>query len=438
MSEDLFSAAAGQARKQTAPLAERLRPRRLDEVIGQQHLLGPEGMLRRMLEAKQLRSLILWGPPGSGKTTIARLLADAAGVELCALSAVLSGVKDIREAVAAARQRLGQRGQRTALFVDEIHRFNKAQQDALLPHVEDGTVILIGATTENPSFEVNAPLLSRARVLVLQALDEEAMQALIDRALQHEHGLPGRELSPEARAALVGLGDADGRRLLGTLELAADLAAEGERIDISHIEQAAQNKWIRHDQNGEDHYNVVSALIKCLRDSDPDAALYWCMRMVEAGEDPMFIARRLVIFAAEDIGLADPQALLIANGVKDSVHFVGMPEARIPLAMACTYLATAPKSKASYRAMHAAIEDVHRQGALPVPLNLRNAPTGLMKNLGYGQGYVDAHKDPAAASAQAHWPEGMQPGRYYHPTANGREQRLREWMGRGKQGDDDA
>jgi len=433
MTNDLFAAAAQADAPTRAPLPERMRPQTLDEVVGQDHLLAPGKLLREMVQAGQLRSLILWGPPGCGKTTLARLLAEATGAELIAVSAVLAGVKELRAAIAEAETHWNQNRRRCVLFVDEIHRFNKAQQDALLPHVEDGSIVLIGATTENPSFEVNSALLSRSRVAVLQGLDEAALSVLLERSLQQDAALAGCELDAPARQVLLNACDADARRMLGALELASELTVAGEQagaprhINAAHVEQALQQKWLRYDRAGESHYDLASAMIKSLRDSDPDAALYWCFRMIEAGEDPMFVVRRLVIFASEDIGNADPRALQMAVAVKDSVQFVGLPEARIPLAQACTYLATAPKSKASYKAMHAAIADIRAHGDLPVPMVLRNAPTKLMQELGYGADYIDAHKDPAGAAAQQHRPEAVQNNRYYTPTANGYEGRLQAW-----------
>lgn len=434
MSKDLFAAAAATDADQRAPLPERMRPQKLADVVGQDHLLAPGKLLHEMVQAGQLRSLVLWGPPGCGKTTLARLLAQAIGAELIALSAVLAGVKELRAAIAQSAASWEQHRRRSVLFVDEIHRFNKAQQDALLPHVEDGSLVLIGATTENPSFEVISALLSRSRVAVLHGLNESALGLLVQRALENDAALAACELTTGARQMLIGASDADARRLLGALELAAELARNEAAtntpciVDTPHVEQALQQKWHRYDRAGDSHYDLASAMIKCLRDSDPDAALYWCFRMIEAGEDPLFVVRRLVIFAAEDIGNADPRALQIALAVKDSVQFVGLPEGKIPLAQACTYLATAPKSKASYNAMHAALADVKNAGDLPVPLVLRNAPTGLMKDIGYGAGYIDAHKDPQGAAQQQHRPAELEQNRYYTPTDNGYERVLSERM----------
>ncbi len=433
MTTDLFAAAAQADTQTRAPLPERMRPKTLDDVVGQDHLLAPGKLLREMVQAGQLRSLILWGPPGCGKTTLARLLAEATDADLIAVSAVLAGVKELRAAIVQAESSWNQNRRRSVLFVDEIHRFNKAQQDALLPHVEDGSIVLIGATTENPSFEVISALLSRSRVAVLHGLDEAALNALLDRSLAQDAALADCRLDDAARQMLVNACDADARRMLGALELAAELAGAGSEeggervISPAQVEQALQQKWLRYDRAGDSHYDLASAMIKCLRDSDPDAALYWCFRMIEAGEDPLFVVRRLVIFAAEDIGNADPRALQLAIAVKDSVQFVGLPEARIPLAQACTYLATAPKSKASYKAMHAALADIREYGDLPVPMVMRNAPTSLMKGLGYGAGYIDAHQDPAGAAAQVHRPPELENRRYYQPTIHGYEGRLQAW-----------
>ena len=434
---NLFTAAADKKRAANAPLAERMRPRTLDEFVGQEQLLGPGRLLRQMVETKALHSLLLWGPPGTGKTTLARLVAEAGGAEWASFSAVLSGVKDIRQAIDEAQTRFEMHGKRTVLFVDEIHRFNKAQQDALLPHVERGTVVLFGATTENPSFEVIAPLLSRSRVLVLHALGEAEMNQILDRALADtERGLGklGLAIEPEARAFLVDSAQGDARRALGALEVAAEVAKRNgaPAITLATAEEAVQKKTLLYDRAGEQHYNVISAFIKSMRDSDPDAALYWLMRMIEAGEDPLFIARRMVILAAEDIGTADPQALVVANAVKDAVHFVGLPEGRIPLAMGVTYLATAPKSNAAYAAMKAALADVEAHGALPVPLVMRNAPTRLMKDLGYGKDYEYAHSHAGNVVVQQHRPEALEGNHYYEPTENGFEKTIRERLERNR------
>ena len=417
------------------PLADRMRPRSLEEVVGQEHLLAPGKLLNQMASSGVLHSIILWGPPGTGKTTIALLLAQRSRAIFKALAAVTAGVADLREAVEAARQRLQLEGKRSVVFIDEIHRWNRAQQDAILPHVESGLITLIGATTENPSFEVIAPLLSRARVAVLQPLTGEDIKALVRRALaDSERGLgaSGLSIEDEASTELVRFAGGDARRALNTIEIAAELAGNAGRTAISKtdVSEAAQHKALLYDPAGEEHYNVISAFIKSMRGSDPDAALYWMTRMVEAGEDPLFIARRMVIFAAEDVGNADPRALQIAIAVKEAVDFVGLPEGIIPLAQGVTYLASAPKSNASYRAMVAARADAREHGALPVPLHLRNAPTGLMRGLGYGAGYQYPHDFDEAISDQAYRPELIEGRNYYVASDRGYEVRIREYLDR--------
>ncbi|MGD0946952.1 MAG: replication-associated recombination protein A [Candidatus Binatia bacterium] len=403
-----------------------MRPRTVEEFVGQAHLVTPGRLVREMIDGQRLHSLILWGPPGSGKTTLALLIARSTQAHFVHFSAVLSGVRELRDVIAEGKDQLQLHGRRTILFVDEIHRFNKAQQDAFLPYVEDGTIVLIGATTENPSFEVIAPLLSRTSVLVLEPLAQEDIRGLLERALaDSERGLGQHALRIEP-AALEFLADharGDARLGLNALEAAADLAAlEGhDAIDLKLAEEAAQHRALLYDKAGEEHYNVISAFIKSMRGSDPDAAVYWLMRMIEAGEDPLFIARRMIIFAAEDIGNADPQALQVAVAAKDAFHFVGLPEGRIPLAQAVTYLASAPKSNASYLAMCAAAEDVKQHGALPVPLHLRNAPTPLMKALGYHRGYRYAHDYAGHVVEQQHLPDKLKGRRYYEPSENGAE-----------------
>lgn len=442
---DLFTSLGERARLEQAPLAERMRPRTLEEFVGQRHLLGPGKILHEMIAAGKVHSLILWGPPGSGKTTLALLLARHVRAEFVRFSAILSGVRELREIVARAEESLRLQGRPTVLFVDEIHRFNKAQQDAFLPYVENGTVTLIGATTENPSFEVIAPLLSRCQVLVLEPLSAENVELLLDHALaDSERGLGrlGFRITPEARRFLAEYSHGDARVAYNALEAAADLCRQRGscEIDLGLAEEAAQHRALLYDKAGEEHYNVISALIKSMRGSDPDAAVYWLMRMLEAGEDPLFIARRMIIFAAEDIGNADPQALLVAVAAKDAFHFVGLPEGRIPLAQAATYLATAPKSNASYRAMLAAAEDVQQYGPLPVPLHLRNAPTPLMRTLGYGRGYDYAHNRPDHFTPQTHLPDRLVERHYYEPSEQGAEReirrRLEEWRRRRKKGGD--
>ena len=427
---DLFESDQPKEQSARAPLAERMRPRNLDEFVGQKHLLGPGRILTEMADTGQLRSLVLWGPPGSGKTTLAQILASKTGARCVHFSAVSSGVKDLKKIIDEA-ERLGRAGKNTVLFVDEIHHFNKSQQDNFLPYVERGTLVLIGATTENPSFEVISPLLSRTQVLVLKTLSTEEIGAIVDRALQdNERGLGTMHLniSPEGRDFLIEHSQGDCRVALNTLETAAALAhsAKINEIGLTHVQEALQLRPLRYDKSGEEHYNVISAFIKSLRGSDPDAALYWMMRMIEAGEDPLFIARRMVIFAAEDIGNADPGALQVAVAAKDAFHFIGLPEGRIPLAQAATYLATAPKSNASYLAMLAATQDVEQRGALPVPLHLRNAPTRLMKKLGYGKDYQYAHNFPDHVVEQQHLPDELKTRKYYVPSDSGYEKQIKE------------
>jgi putative ATPase len=427
---DLFESRAA---ARPAPLADRMRPRSLDDVIGQEHLVGEGAPLRTLAAAGQLPSLVLWGPPGSGKTTLARLLAgDPARDTFVPLSAVTAGVREVREVVERAG-REARAGRRTVLFLDEIHRFNRAQQDALLPHVERGVVTLIGATTENPSFEVVAPLLSRCRVFTLRPLDGAAIAALLDRALADpERGLggSGARIEGDAREALVAAADGDARRALGLLEAAVELArASGGRppaVDLDAVRRAAGDRWLRHDRDREQHYDLVSAFIKSLRASDPDAALYWGARMLDAGEDPRFVARRLVIFASEDVGNAEPAALPLAIAAYQAVERIGLPEARINLSQAITFLACAPKSNASYLAGARASEAVRASGAAPVPLHLRNAPTRLLEELGYGRGYRYPHDDPGGFVDEWNLPEAVGEAVFYEPKDVGAESNLRE------------
>jgi putative ATPase len=420
------------------PLADRMRPRTVSEFKGQEHLVGEGKFLRRVIKMGELPSLILWGPPGTGKTTLARIVAEASGAEFVEFSAVLSGVKEIREVVKAAKDNL-RRGKKTVLFVDEIHRFNKAQQDAFLHSVEDGTITLIGATTENPSFEVNPPLLSRCKVLVLESLSTASVKALIERALKDKKkglGEMEAEISEGVVDFIAESAQGDARTALNTVEtcyMITEPDSSGvRRITMDTAVEAMQKKALLYDKGGEEHYNVISAFIKSMRGSDPDGALYWLARMVEAGEDPLFIARRMVIFASEDIGNADPRALSVALSVKDAVHFVGMPEGWIPLAHGTTYLATAPKSNSSYMAYLAASGDVKKYGPLPVPLHIRNAPTTLMKDLGYGKGYRYPHSFKGALVEQDYLPEKLKGRTYYEPSDRGYEKEIGERVKSGK------
>ena len=409
------------------PLADRLRPASIEEVVGQEHLIGPQGPLGRMLSTRRLASMILWGPPGTGKTTIARLLADHVDLAFEQISAVFSGVADLRQIFEAAKSRR-QEGHGTLLFVDEIHRFNRAQQDAFLPYVEDGTVILVGATTENPSFELNGAVLSRAQVLVLNRLNDEALEALISRAEEDiGRSLP---LTEGARDALKAMADGDGRFLFNMVEEVAALDTGGP-LDTEGLVSVVQRRSPNYDKDREGHYNLISALHKSLRGSDCDAALYWLARMLAGGEDPLYIARRLVRFAAEDIGLADPQALVQALAAKEMYDFLGSPEGEIGLALSVVYLATAPKSNAVYRGLGSAMRSARGSGSLMPPKHVLNAPTGLMKDLGYGEGYQYDHDQEEAFSGQNYFPEDMNREAYYQPTERGFERditkRLAYW-----------
>ena len=420
---NLFEA-AGMDQGPLRPLAERLRPDRLDQVIGQDHLLAENGAISRMLESGRLASLVLWGPPGSGKTTIARLLAAHVGLHFEQLSAVFSGVADLRKAFAAAgERRLG--GQGTLLFVDEIHRFNRSQQDGFLPYVEDGTIVLIGATTENPSFELNAALLSRCQVLVLNRLDDDALEELLRRAeAAAEKTLP---LVEEARVALRVMADGDGRFALNLAEELLGLSTD-EPLDTARLSQTLQRRAPVYDKAQGGHYNLISALHKSLRGSDVDASLYWLSRMLTAGEQPLYIARRLVRFAVEDIGLADPQALVQANGAKDAYDFLGSPEGELAIAQAVIYLATAPKSNAAYEALSQANRAARETGTLMPPKHILNAPTGLMKDLGYGDGYVYDHGTEEGFSGQDYFPEQMPRQNFYRPAERGFEREVGKRM----------
>ena len=434
---NLFDHRSEQQLQGKAPLAARMRPRSFDEYIGQDHIIGAGSVLRRSIEADRLPSIILWGPPGAGKTTLASLIANLTRSHFEQISGVASGVADLRRVAAEARQRLGMSGQSTILFVDEIHRFNKAQQDVILPYVEDGTLALIGATTENPSFEVVAPLLSRARVFALEALTDEQVKRIAQTAASDpERGLGALQprLDEQALNALVNLANGDARTALNALELAVSAAAPDadgmRRISLAMVEDAMQRRSLRYDKAGDLHYDTISAFIKSVRASDPDAAVYWLARMLEAGEDPLFIARRLVILASEDIGMADPHGLVVAVAAQQAVHFIGLPEGRIPLAEAAVYLATAPKSNKSYMALNEAMRDVRHTRNEPVPLHLRNAVTGLMKDMGYGAGYKYAHDYEGAYTPTQNLPASLTDRRYYKPGNQGYEARVQERMRR--------
>lgn len=439
------------------PLAARMRPRTLDEVVGQAHLVGSGRALRRTIESDRVPSMILWGPPGSGKTTLAAVIALTTRSRFVALSAVTAGVADLRLVVEDAAKLLRATSRRTILFIDEIHRFSKSQQDAILPHVERGTVTLIGATTENPSFEVNAALLSRCRVFTLHALSDDDLRGLLRRALEDgERGLGGANIaaSDEALAYIANFANGDARSALNALEMAASIAPHQEtgasRIELATVEEAVQRRAMLYDKSGEEHYNLISALHKSLRGSDPDAGLYWLARMLEAGEDALYIARRLVRFASEDVGMADPHALVVCMAAQQAVHFIGVPEGALALAQAVVYLAAAPKSNALYAAFGAAREDVRTTRNDPVPPHLRNAPTSLMKQLDYGKGYTYAHdtyagrpdpEDPSRPPPerlQAYLPDALRDRAYYQPGAQGAEASIQAWLKRRREGSQNA
>jgi len=414
-----------------APLAERLRAKNIEDYIGQQHLLGPGAALRRLIESDRIPSLILWGPPGCGKTTLAHVIASQTKRKFHFFSAVLSGIQEARKLIDQAKEDFKYQKVSTILFIDEIHRFNKAQQDAFLPHIEKGTITLIGATTENPSFEVIGPLLSRCQVFALKPLEPADLEKLLLSALHDSEkglGLQKLKLDLEAQNELIAASQGDARRLLNFLENAASLVGKDKTITPQVVQEAVQKKILLYDKKGEEHYNVISTFIKSMRGSDPDAAVYWLARMLEAGEDPLFVARRMVIFASEDVGNADPQAIQVAIAAMQAYDFVGMPEGWIPLAQAATYLASAPKSNASYKAYLSAKEDLKTHGSLPTPLHLRNAPTKLMKEMDYGKGYQYAHNKEGVVPDQQHLPDVLKEKIYYHPTSNGYEVKIREWL----------
>ncbi|MGD9476725.1 UNVERIFIED_ORG: replication-associated recombination protein A [Roseateles sp. XES5] len=424
---DLFAPREPEEMAAKRPLADRLRPRTLGEVSGQEHLTGPDGVLSRMIEAGSLGSMIFWGPPGTGKTTVARLLSGETGLAFEQISAIFSGVADLKKVFESARQRrMG--GRQTLLFVDEIHRFNRAQQDSFLPVMEDGTIVLVGATTENPSFELNAALLSRARVLTFKPHDEESLEELLQRAeAAEEKPLP---LDADARATLLRMADGDGRAVLTLAEEVWRAARAGETFGPDDLVRIVQRRAPIYDKSQDGHYNLISALHKAVRGSDPDAALYYLTRMLDAGEDPLFLCRRMVRMAVEDIGLADPQALTVCNAAKDAYDFLGSPEGELALAQACVYLATAPKSNAVYTAYKAAMRAAKEHGSLPPPKHILNAPTKLMKGEGYGEGYRYDHDEPDAFSGQDYFPEKMGRRTFYDPPERGFERELRkrlEW-----------
>ena len=439
----LFDEQRKQRLSREAPLAARIRPRTFDELVGQEHIVGPDRVLRKSIEADQVPSMVLWGPPGSGKTTLALLIATLTRSHFAQVSAVAAGVADLRKIFQEAKDRLGMNGQRTILFVDEIHRFNKSQQDSVLPYVEDGTVTLIGATTENPSFEVIGPLLSRCRVFTLNPLTEEQIGTIVDRALSDaERGLQAMQiaLQEDARPFLLTAANGDARIALNTIEFAASAIApdaEGRRsITVATLEDALQHRAIMYDKAGDLHYDTISAYIKSVRASDPDAAIYWLSRMIEAGEDPLFIVRRMVILAAEDIGMADPNALPIAVAAQQAVHFIGMPEGAIPMASTTVYLATAPKSNSAYAALNQARENARHSRNEPVPLHLRNAVTPLIRESGYGRDYKYAHSYPDHFAGQQNLPDNLKKRVYYQPSDQGYEkevaERISQWWGERK------
>ncbi len=444
---DLFDLNVEQQLSKDAPLPARMRPRSFDEFVGQEHIVGAERVLRRAIDQDQLPSIIIWGPPGSGKTTLANVIASVTRSHFTPVSAVNAGVADLRKAIEEAKTRRGMQGQRTILFIDEIHRFNKAQQDAILPNVENGIVTLIGATTENPSFEVISALLSRCRVYTLNMLTEEQIETIIHRALENkERGLGEFKvaLSKDAMHHLIAMSNGDARIALGTLEMAVMTALPNKQdkrnIKIDAIEDAFQRRALMYDKTGEEHYNLISALHKSMRGSDPDAALYWLGRMLESGEDPLYITRRLVRFASEDVGLADPNALMQANAAQAAVHFIGLPEGNLAIAQAVVYLATAPKSNSLYAAYKQVQKDISKTGVQPVPLHLRNPETRLMKEMEYGKGYKYAHDFPGHFIEQQYLPDKLKGRKYYRPGTLGFEKeierRINHWWKEKKQSEE--
>ncbi len=422
-------AGEGKEGESKRPLADRVRPRGLDEVIGQKDLLGEDGPLGKLIRAGQARALVFWGPPGTGKTTVGLIIADRDDSKFVHLSAATSGVKEVREALKESQKKFRLTNERDLLFIDEVHRFNKAQQDVLLPFLEEGSIKFIGATTENPSFELNSAILSRCQVFVFDKLSREQVVGLINNALKDERGLDGEfEITDEALETIASFSDGDARRALNLLELSSNLARDGKKINNSIVENAAQRKSLDYDKSGEEHYNIISALHKTIRNSSPDASLYWLARMLEGGEDPVFIARRLVRVASEDVGLANSQALQVAVAAKEAVELIGMPECDLALAQAVIYLSLAPKSNAIYKAYSKAKKDVEESENQPVPKELRNAPTDLMQEEGYGEGYEYAHNlEEKTANLQV-FPDNLQGRRYYFPTESGEEKRMKELM----------